>query len=100
VYAGTSGRGCGKPLESGGERTFVVARVGWVHFGQAAIEKDSAQQRLQTINVRWRGSESVCRWKAVCDLGVSLWQGSYSSETFQRRKRNELGSQSCLGRQT
>ncbi len=55
MYAGTSGRGCGKPLESGGERTFVVARVGWVHFGQAAIEKDSAQQRLQTINVRWRG---------------------------------------------
>ncbi len=61
LYAGTSGRDCGKPLESGGERTFAVAtRVGWVHFGQAAIEKGSAQQRLQTINVRWRGSESVC----------------------------------------
>ncbi len=56
MYAGTSGRGCGKPLESGGERTFAVARgVGWMHFGQAAIEKDSAQQSLQKINVRWRG---------------------------------------------
>jgi hypothetical protein len=32
----------------------------WSAGAKHAIEKDSAQQSLQKINVRWRGSESVC----------------------------------------